>query len=425
MLHPQIFLSYAWKNKSLADEIDQFFASIGIILIRDIRDLESGKSVKEFFNSIGKKDYLIILLSEEYFLSMNCMNEMLELLNTHELKNRILPVLSKDWHLIFSSEKLEDYFVFWKTELKKCNNRLSNNVNEKFLEDKRKIENIYNNLGIIFQIITDLKVQTFDELITDQFMHFLVKINYFSVSYIQEFIQIQEIVDDEEKEIKIDEFLEKHPNDHYGWFQRGVIAYNKQQYRRAEAAYKKVIMLFPQDGLAFYNLAMIAHEKFNNYEQAKLYYEKAIAVNDKYASAHYNYAVLLTFFFKDFKNAIIHYEKTLELNSQHVEANYNLGVLIQDEFPNRAIILYENALKIQPDLAEPHVNLGILIESQLKEYEQARHHFEKAVELNPSLYEAHFNLGRILNNHFRQIDLAEWHLNIAQSIKNQEAENDN
>ena len=133
MSNPQIFLSYSWKNSKEADEIDQFFSSIGVVLIRDIRDLENGQSIKEFSQSIGKKDYLIMLISHEYLHSVNCMNEMTELLKTNELEKRILPTMISDWNFIFSTDKIEEYFIYWKSELQKSNNRLSAHINEKFL----------------------------------------------------------------------------------------------------------------------------------------------------------------------------------------------------------------------------------------------------------------------------------------------------
>ncbi|MDB4921920.1 toll/interleukin-1 receptor domain-containing protein [Mucilaginibacter sp.] len=92
-LNPNIFLSYSWANADIADEIDDIFKGIGIQLIRDIRDAPYRASIKDFMHQIGKSDFVLMVISDEYLRSVNCMYEVIELLNTHEFEKRILPVI--------------------------------------------------------------------------------------------------------------------------------------------------------------------------------------------------------------------------------------------------------------------------------------------------------------------------------------------
>ena len=89
---PQIFLSYSWGNKDIADAIDNDFKSVGITFQRDIRDIKYTESIKDFMHRIGRSDFVVMLISDEYLKSENCMYEVTELLNAHEFEKRILPV---------------------------------------------------------------------------------------------------------------------------------------------------------------------------------------------------------------------------------------------------------------------------------------------------------------------------------------------
>jgi UDP-N-acetyl-D-mannosaminuronate dehydrogenase len=90
----KIFLSYAWANASVADEMDNDFKALGITFQRDVRDISYTSSIKDFMNKIGKSDFVVMLISDEYIRSENCMYEVTELLGAHEFERRILPVLS-------------------------------------------------------------------------------------------------------------------------------------------------------------------------------------------------------------------------------------------------------------------------------------------------------------------------------------------
>src|SRR5207249_7955720 len=62
---PDIFISYSWKNKDIADEIDNRFKSVGITMRRDIRDAGYRKSIKEFMQQIRETDFVLMIISED------------------------------------------------------------------------------------------------------------------------------------------------------------------------------------------------------------------------------------------------------------------------------------------------------------------------------------------------------------------------
>src|SRR5205085_1630165 len=112
---------------------------------------------------IGKSDYVLMLISDEYLKSENCMYEVTELLNSHEFEKRILPVTIDNAN-IFDRKGREKYYDYWKERLQETEEIMHKHTDEKTIDDKKKIENIYSNLGQFFKKITDLKSETFEEV---------------------------------------------------------------------------------------------------------------------------------------------------------------------------------------------------------------------------------------------------------------------
>jgi hypothetical protein len=92
----KIFISYSWSDKKIADIIDKDFLELGFNLTRDERDLRFKDSIKQFMQSIGKHDYVIMLISDSYLKSENCMYEVLEVMRDREYKQKMLMVVLSD-----------------------------------------------------------------------------------------------------------------------------------------------------------------------------------------------------------------------------------------------------------------------------------------------------------------------------------------
>ena len=93
-----IFLSYNWNNETIADAIESYFKDTPITIKRDKRDLHFKQSIKEFMKQIRKTDYALMIISEDYLKSSNCMYEVLEFIkdeNYKEMETINLPLLLK------------------------------------------------------------------------------------------------------------------------------------------------------------------------------------------------------------------------------------------------------------------------------------------------------------------------------------------
>lgn len=163
-LHFKIFLSYSWANTGIADEIDRDFKRLGIQFIRDVRDAKYRTSIKDFMHQVGKSDFVLMIISDEYLRSDNCMYEVNELLNTHDFEQRILPIAIENAVRIFKPISRKEYYRFWQEKKVEADKNKAEFPNHDTIDYAIKCQRIVDNLPDFFQKITDLNVSTFKKL---------------------------------------------------------------------------------------------------------------------------------------------------------------------------------------------------------------------------------------------------------------------
>lgn len=89
-----IFLSYNWHDSGIADRIDRHLSRLSDVIVkRDVRDIGSWKSIRKFMKSIRQQDYAVLIVSDLYLRSKNCMFEVTEIMKEPEYENRIFPAV--------------------------------------------------------------------------------------------------------------------------------------------------------------------------------------------------------------------------------------------------------------------------------------------------------------------------------------------
>ncbi|MEO6718902.1 MAG: toll/interleukin-1 receptor domain-containing protein [Ferruginibacter sp.] len=112
--NPEIFISYGWGSESevIADNIYQTLSGKGLRIIRDKIVLGYKGNIKQFMETIGSGKYVIVILSNKYLTSENCMFEMLELHKNGDVYNRIFPIVLKDAKIYNEIDRI-DYINYW------------------------------------------------------------------------------------------------------------------------------------------------------------------------------------------------------------------------------------------------------------------------------------------------------------------------
>ncbi|MEP0713569.1 toll/interleukin-1 receptor domain-containing protein [Algoriphagus sp.] len=117
-----VFISYAWGGESeiVANEIDQAISSAGITLIRDKRDLGFKGLIKEFMEQIGQGHAVILVISDNYLKSPNCMFELLEVQKSGDFYQRVFPLVLPD-AAIYKSTGIISYLKYWEDQIDELN----------------------------------------------------------------------------------------------------------------------------------------------------------------------------------------------------------------------------------------------------------------------------------------------------------------
>ncbi|NNE76413.1 MAG: toll/interleukin-1 receptor domain-containing protein, partial [Pricia sp.] len=76
-----IYISYAWGSESeaTAETIEAEFQKRGLSIIRDKNHLGYKGRIKDFMEQIGRSKYVILVISNKYLHSINCMFELVQI----------------------------------------------------------------------------------------------------------------------------------------------------------------------------------------------------------------------------------------------------------------------------------------------------------------------------------------------------------
>lgn len=154
----EIFLSYCWADNEIADEIyDKLSMNQGINLHRDKIDIKPWKSIKEYMQSISNMDYTILLISDAYLRSANCMYEVLEIMRDRVYKEKIFPaVIHKG---IYNPQIRAQYVLHWQkqcAELEKALAPLESHNLGSLVHDLKQRKDIASNVADFLSLVAEL-----------------------------------------------------------------------------------------------------------------------------------------------------------------------------------------------------------------------------------------------------------------------------
>ena len=114
-----VFISYAWgdEREEIVNQIDQSLQKRKLKITRDKRDLGYKGSIKEFMERIGQGNCVIIVVSDKYLRSSNCMFELVEIADNKQFYDRVFPIVLSDAS-IYDPVKRIEYVKYW--ELKRA-----------------------------------------------------------------------------------------------------------------------------------------------------------------------------------------------------------------------------------------------------------------------------------------------------------------
>lgn len=184
------FLSYCQKDSEIADLIDNGLKAVlhdSLQISRDIRDVPYHASFKQFMQTIQEHDFVIILISDRYLKSRNCMFEVTEAVKDVKYQSRLLFVVLQEEdkkHLsagvdntiaadLYSTEGQTKYMVYWKgreAELQQQIDQIGDPIaaiNQ--IKEKKNVQRILLDLPDFLEFINDNKGLSLEEHIKENY----------------------------------------------------------------------------------------------------------------------------------------------------------------------------------------------------------------------------------------------------------------
>ena len=108
-----VFISYAWggEREDIVNEIDETLQQRGIRIVRDKRALGYRGSIRDFMERIGRGSCVIVVISDKYLRSPNCMFELVEIAENKQFYDRVFPVVLSDANIYDPLKRIE-YITF-------------------------------------------------------------------------------------------------------------------------------------------------------------------------------------------------------------------------------------------------------------------------------------------------------------------------
>lgn len=153
----QIFLSYCWKDKERANYIELKCSENYIKLLRDKYDLEDFTSIEKYMEQVKTSDKCILVISEDYMKSENCMYEILQVLESENPKDKVIPIVYYEG--IYQTAEIAKWIDYWDYryhELKEILEKLPEASTESLLKKLQMYKTISQKIGELLLIIKDI-----------------------------------------------------------------------------------------------------------------------------------------------------------------------------------------------------------------------------------------------------------------------------
>lgn len=151
----EVFVSYAWNKEScvIVDRLQQALEQEGIRLIRDREEVRYKDSIREFMRRIGEGKCVVVVISEKYLKSENCMFEMVEVAKAQGLRERIFPIVLADANIYKATGRIR-YVRHWEDQIHELDEALKT-VRGDNLTKLQEDLNSYAEIRRLFDGITD------------------------------------------------------------------------------------------------------------------------------------------------------------------------------------------------------------------------------------------------------------------------------
>ena len=173
----KVYISYAWGGESgrIANELDAALQASGITVIRDKRDLGYKGMIRDFMQQIGRGYAIVVIISDKYLKSPNCMYELVEIARNKDVYYRIFPVVLEDADIYDPVHRIK-YIKYWEEKLNELDEALKSisSANQQGLRDEiDSYDEIRDNIAHLTFLLKDMNTLTKEMHEDSDFSHLL------------------------------------------------------------------------------------------------------------------------------------------------------------------------------------------------------------------------------------------------------------
>lgn len=358
-----VFLSYCWSNRTEAEQIYNDLKAIGVPIKMDAHEVDYKDDLKSFMKSIRTSDYAILLISDDYLKSVNCMYEVSHLLKERELHRKVLPVVM-DAASFFKPKERIKYIRYWEEEKESLNTELAqvNPINAlEVLSELKNVTEIASLIDGFLSLISSMLIVRFSQLRPTNYIKLLKAMGFQDVTYLTDLLAVSLTKDINKRELLLDQYITKHQANSYYYTAKAVTYSKAKKFEQAKFNSHQAITLKSDNYEALNNLGLLYHQVFNDTNRAREFFEKAIDVEPQLTVARLNLGVLLSSDFEDGGGAKDQYMQILEYDPTEPRAHNNLGNYYKNSDPDKAEAYFKAAIEYKPDYVEAYINYANLL----------------------------------------------------------------
>lgn len=175
----KIYISYSWKQpaKSIVKNwLCHCLKQSNIDYYIDEKDCIYGHDIEAFEREIGQADNVLVVLSNSYFYSLNCMYELALIIKNGINSNRVRWINMEDFSRTY--DMYSTVCSYWKKYFSQLQQNLSNeeHIDRPILNELEKVNAILTYFGKAWEYIQKINTLSFEQLSANQFQKLIAHI---------------------------------------------------------------------------------------------------------------------------------------------------------------------------------------------------------------------------------------------------------
>jgi len=98
------------------ERLQEVLGAQGMHLLRDREELRYKDSIRDFMRRLGESKCVVVIISERYLKSENCMFELLQIAQSGALRERVFPIVLEDANIYRAIGRVR-YIQHWEAQV--------------------------------------------------------------------------------------------------------------------------------------------------------------------------------------------------------------------------------------------------------------------------------------------------------------------